>query len=203
VPDSDHNKKGRPLAEILRSPVIILAICSAALGYGVMSFIMTATPISMHLHSGHSLEATKLVIQSHIAAMYLPSLVYAWFFSKLGYKGLLWSGVMVFMICILVALINTQFIHFWLALIMLGIGWNFLFLSGTNLLPQGYRREERFRIQSVNDFLVFSVQALVSLSSGWFLFHWGWNGLLWACIPMVLAFSTLLIFSRALRQITM
>jgi MFS family permease len=203
MPDSDHSKKGRPLMEILQSPVIILAICSAALGYGVMSFIMTATPISMHLHSGHSLEATKLVIQSHIAAMYLPSLVYAWFFNKLGYKGLLWSGVMVFIICILIALINTKFIHFWLALILLGIGWNFLFLSGTNLLPQGYRREERFRIQSVNDFLVFSVQALVSLSSGWFLFYWGWNGLLWACIPMVLAFSTLLIFSRALRQITM
>jgi len=200
VPETGHKGSDRPLAEILRSPVIILAICSAALGYGVMSFIMTATPISMHMHAGHSLEATKLVIQSHIAAMYLPSLVYAWFFSKLGYKGLLWSGVIVFLICILVALINTEFIHFWLALILLGVGWNFLFLSGTNLLPGGYQRNERFRVQSVNDFLVFSIQAIASLSSGWVLYQWGWNGLLWACIPMVTAFALLLLFTPALKK---
>ena len=198
IPEASQNEKGRPLMEILRSPVVILAICAAALGYGVMSLIMTATPISMHLHSGHSLESTKWVIQSHITAMYLPSLVYAWFFSKLGYKGMLWSGLAVLLLCILVALVNTEFVHYWLALILLGIGWNFLFLSGTNLLPGGYRREERFRVQSVNDFLVFSVQAIVSLSSGWFLLHWGWNGLLLACIPMVLAFSVLLFFTRAL-----
>lgn len=198
VERSGDGGSGRSLNEILRSPVIVLAISAAALGYGVMSFIMTATPISMHLHSGHSLESTKLVIQSHIAAMYLPALVYAWFFSRLGHKGMLWTGVMVFMLCILVALLNTDFIHYWLALILLGIGWNFLFLSGTNLLPGGYRREERFRVQSVNDFLVFSVQAIVSLSSGWFLFHWGWNGLLWTCIPMVLTFALLLFLTKGL-----
>ena len=198
-----NNAGGRALWEILRSPVVILAICAAALGYGVMSFIMTATPISMHLHAGHSLESTKLVVQSHIAAMYLPSLIYASMLSRLGFKGMLWSGVTVFLLCILIALLNTEFIHYWLTLIMLGIGWNFLFLSGTNLLPKGYRREERFRVQSVNDFLVFSVQAIVSLSSGWFLFRWGWNGLLLACIPMVLAFAILLFFTGALRKESM
>jgi len=197
IPDPGHSQEGRPLLEILRSPVIILAILSAALGYGVMSFIMTATPISMHMHSGHSLESTKLVIQFHIAAMYLPSLVYTWFFGKLGYKGLLWSGVVVFAICIIVALINTEFIHFWLALILLGIGWNFLFLSGTNLLPYGYERKERFRVQAVNDFLVFSIQAIASLSSGWVLYQWGWNGVLWACVPFILGYAALLLFSRA------
>jgi MFS family permease len=200
IQESGHGTGGRPLKEILRSPVIILAICSAALGYGVMSFIMTATPISMHLHAGHSLESTKLVIQSHIAAMYLPSLVYASLFSWLGLKGMLWSGVSVFAICIVVALIDTQFIQYWLALILLGIGWNFLFLSGTNLLPYGYESSERFRVQPVNDFLVFSVQAIASLSSGWFLFRWGWNGLLLACIPMVLVFCILLLFTRALSK---
>jgi hypothetical protein len=140
------------------------------------------------MHSGHSLESTKLVIQSHIAAMYLPSLVYAWFYNKLGYRGLLWSGVMVFV---------TEFIHFWLALILLGIGWNFLFLSGTNLLPFGYRREERFRVQAVNDFLVFSIQAIASLSSGWVMYQWGWNGVLWACVPFILGFAILLWLGKA------
>jgi MFS family permease len=195
IPETSLKTESRPLREILRSRVVIMAICAAAIGYGVMSFIMTATPISMHMHAGHSLEATKLVIQSHIAAMYLPALVYAWFFSKLGFKGMLWAGVIVFLACVTVALVNTQFIHFWLALVMVGIGWNFLFLTGTNLLPYGYRSPERFKVQSVNDFLVFSIQAVASLSSGWVLFHWGWEGVLWACFPLILAFATLLWFS--------
>ena len=187
---------GRPLFEILRSQTILLAISAAALGYGIMSFIMTATPISMHVHAGHSLDATKFVIQSHIAAMYLPSLVFAWLFGKVGFRGMLWSGVCVYLVCLGVAALNTDFLNYWLALILLGIGWNFLFLSGTNLLARGYRREERFRVQSMNDFLVFSIQAVVSLSSGWFLFHWQWQGVILACIPMVLGFAVFLWLSN-------
>jgi MFS family permease len=191
-----HSVAGRPLTEILRSPVIIMAISAAALGYGVMSFLMTATPISMHAHSGHSLEATKLVIQSHIAAMYLPSLIFAWLCARVGFRGMMWSGALIYLVCLIVAALNTQFLNYWLSLVLLGIGWNFLFLSGTNLLSRGYKREERFRVQSTNDFLVFSIQAIVSLSSGWFLFHWQWRGILWACIPMVLGFCFLMWLTR-------
>jgi MFS family permease len=192
---ADHGS-GRPLFEILRSQTILLAISAAALGYGVMSFIMTATPISMHVHAGHSLDATKFVIQSHIAAMYLPALVFAGLFSKIGFRGMLWSGVCVYLVCLGIAALNTDFLNYWLALILLGIGWNFLFLSGTNLLPLGYRKEERFRVQSMNDFLVFSIQAIVSLSSGWLLFHWQWRGVLLACIPLVLGFTVFLWLSK-------
>ncbi len=192
ITDTDHSSSGRPLVQILKSPVIILAISAAALGYGIMSFIMTATPISMHTHSGHSLESTKFVIQSHIAAMYLPSLVFAWLCSKIGHRGMLWTGVLVYMICLGIAALNTAFLNYWLALILLGIGWNFLFLSGTNLLPRGYRTEERFRVQSANDFLVFSIQAVASLSSGWFLFHWQWEGVILACAPLLAGFCFLM-----------
>ena len=116
---------------------------------------------------------------------------------------LLWSDVRILFAAQIVGIAATGLILFkmiedkrpWLALILLGIGWNFLFLSGTNLLPRGYRSEERFRVQSMNDFLVFSIQAIVSLSSGWFLFHWQWEGVLLACIPMVIGFSILLWFS--------
>ena len=198
-PEAGHPNPGRPLSEILRQPVVILAIGSAALAYGVMTFLMTATPISMHKHAGHSLEATKLVIQSHIIAMYLPALVYALLLNKFGYRGMLWAGVCVYFLCILVAMINTEFIHFWLALVMVGIGWSFLFLSGTNLLPLGYQRNERFRVQSVNDFLVFSIQALASLGSGWVLYQWQWGGVLWVCIPLVLAFSAVMVWTRSLK----
>jgi MFS family permease len=187
-----HEQGGRPLSEIFRSPYIIMSVCAAGLGYGIMSFIMTATPISMHQHAGHSLEATKIVIQSHIAAMYLPSLVYGFLFSHLGFKGMMWVGSFALLACLGVALINNDFFNYWWALVLLGVGWNFLFLSATNLLPFGYQHEERFRVQSTNDFLVFSVQALVSLSSGWFLFQLKWEGLLWTCIPLVMIFMLFL-----------
>jgi len=187
---------GRPLREILRSPVVVLAICSAALGYGIMSLLMTATPISMHTHAGHSLEATKFVIQSHIAAMYLPSLLYALLFDRLGFNGMLWSGAAVYGLCLGIAAFNTEFLGYWLALVLLGIGWNFLFLSGTNLLPLGYRREERFRVQSFNDFVAFSVQALASLSSGWFLYHIGWRGLVVVCLPFLAGFAALFVILK-------
>jgi MFS family permease len=196
APKTEHVGEGRPLGEILRSPVVILAICAAALGYGVMTFMMTATPISMHKHLGHSLEATKLVIQSHIVAMYLPALVFAWFFDRLGYKGLLWWGAGIYLLCILVAMAKTDFFHLWLALVLVGVGWNFLFLSGTNLLPGGYRSNEKFRVQSVNDFLVFSIQALAALGSGWVLYQWQWLGVLWACVPLILGFAAVMWFYR-------
>jgi MFS family permease len=188
-----HEHAGRPLGEILRTPNVVVAMAAAAMGYGVMSLIMTATPIAMHTHAGHSLDATKFVIQSHIAGMYLPSLVYAGLFSRLGFRGMLWTGIAVYGVCLLIAAWDTAFLNYWLGLVLLGIGWNFLFLSGTNLLPFGYRHEERFRVQSTNDFAVFSVQAAVSLSSGWLLVQFGWRGLLWACVPLIAAFSVMLI----------
>lgn len=195
---SDQQKlKGRPLAEIMRSPVIILAVASSAVGYGVMSFVMTAGPVSMHEHAGHDMQATKWVLQSHIAAMYLPSLIYPWLYSKMGYKGMMWAGVTALMLCLLIGSINTEFIHYWLTMVILGIGWNFLFLSGTNLLRFGYRDAERFKVQSFNDFLVFSIQGIASLSSGWFLYQWGWQGVLYASLPLVLAFAILAVLSKA------
>ena len=182
---------GRPLREIVRSPVIVLAISASVLGYGVMSLVMTAGPVSMHEHAGHSMQATKLVLQSHIAAMYLPSLFYPWMYSRLGFRGMMWAGVVSMLVCLLIAMINTDFIHYWLAMVVLGIGWNFLFLSGTNLLRYGYHEKERFKVQSFNDFIVFSVQGIASLSSGWFLFQWGWHGVIYASIPLVLVFALL------------
>ena len=190
--------KGRPLMEIMRSPVVILAVAASAVGYGVMSFVMTAGPVSMHEHAGHDMQATKWVLQSHIAAMYLPSLVYPWLYSKMGYRGMMWAGVAALVLCLLIGLINTEFIHYWLTMVILGIGWNFLFLSGTNLLRFGYRDEERFKVQSFNDFLVFSIQGIASLSSGWFLYQWGWQGVLYASLPLVLAFALLAGLSKVL-----
>jgi len=196
----ERELSGRPLVEIIRSPSIILAISASVLGYGVMSFVMTASPVSMHEHSGHSMQATKWVLQSHIVAMYLPSLAYPWLYSRLGYRGMMWAGVSSLLICLLIALADTDFTHYWSTMVLLGIGWNFLFLSGTNLLRNGYREEERFKVQSFNDFVVFSIQALASLSSGWFLYQWGWHGVIYACVPLVLVFVLLIWRNREALQ---
>jgi MFS family permease len=198
--DGGKLRGGRPLAVIVRSPVVVLAIAASALGYGVMSLVMTAGPVSMHEYSHHSLEATKVVLQSHIAGMYVPSLVYPWLFSRLHFRGMLWGGLAAFAACLTVASIDTTVLHYWLTMVLLGVGWNFLFLSGTNLLPHGYRPEERFKIQSLNDFLVFSVQAAASLSSGWILFHFGWQGMIDAAVPLLLAFAALLGLGGGLRD---
>jgi MFS family permease len=197
VEEGDPHEPDRPSREILRSPVVILAISAAALGYGVMSFLMTATPISMHQHVGHSLESTKLVIQAHIIAMYLPSLVFAWLLSRFGFRNILVAGVFSLLVCLAVALADTAVVNYWLALVILGIGWNFLFLSGTNLLVYGYRSSERFRVQSINDFLVFTVQAVVTLSAGWVLYRFYWRGMLIMVLPPLLAFIVLILRSRA------
>ena len=191
---ADHSLQGRPLLQIMRSPVIVLAVAASAVGYGVMSFVMTAGPVSMHQHAGHGMQATKWVLQSHIAAMYLPSLVYPWLYSRMGYRGLMWTGIAALLTCLFVGALNTDFIHYWLTMVILGVGWNFLFLSGTNMLRYGYREEERFKVQSFNDFLVFSIQGVASLSSGWFLYHWGWRGVLTASLPLVLVFALLALF---------
>jgi len=184
--------RGQRLSSMLGASVIVVAITSAAMGYGVMSLVMAATPISMHQHSGHSLEATKFVIQCHIGAMYLPSLVYGALLGRFGVRSMLWLGVTALLTSLVIALAGVQFFNYWLALILLGVGWNFLYLTGTNLLPYGYYPEDRFRVQSTNDFIVFSVQAMVSLGSGWLLFHWHWRGLLLTCVPLLLTFSLFL-----------
>lgn len=191
---------GRPLAEILAQPVVVLAVAAAATGYGVMTFLMTATPISMHEHAGHSLEATKWVIQSHIAGMYLPALVFGALLARFGFRKVLWGGLAAYVVTLGVAAADTALLHYWVALVLLGVGWNFLFLAGTNLLPLGYRASERFRIQSLNDFLIFSVQAAVSLGSGWFLTRAGWNGVLLAAAVPVIAFGVLLLTTPVLRH---
>jgi len=187
-----HGCGSRPLKVILRSTTIVVAIIAAALAYGVMSLVMAATPISMHQHAGHSLEATKFVIQCHIGAMYLPSLIYGSLLDRLGVRTMLWLGLAALLASLGTALVGVKFVNYWLALMLLGLGWNFLYLTGTNLLPLGYRPEDRFRVQSANDFIVFTVQALVSLGSGWFLFNWHWQGLLWTCVTMLAGFMIFL-----------
>ncbi len=176
---------GRDTFSIAKQPIFWAAILSAAVGYAVMSFIMTATPMSMHMDMGHSLEDTKWVIQSHIMAMFLPSFFSGWLIGRFGISNVMLVGVLAFVLCIIIAFVDQALMNYWAALVLLGIGWNFLFVGGTSLLPQSYREGEQFRAQAFNEFFVFGFQAVASLSSGWVLYTFGWHTLLVICIPLL------------------
>ncbi|MDO3384733.1 MFS transporter [Gilvimarinus sp. SDUM040013] len=178
---------GRPLSEIVRQPVFLIALASAAIGYAVMSFLMTSTPISMHSHYGHSLHEAKWVIQSHLMAMFLPSLFAGFLLQRLGVITLMLSGCVLYFAVLIIALSGHAVMHYWWALVLLGVGWNFLFLAGTTLLPKAYSGAERFKAQAVNDFSVFSLQAAASLCAGWVLVSFGWQvQVLATLVPVVL-----------------
>lgn len=181
----EHDKPSRSMGEIAKQPVFIVAIVAAALGFGLMSFVMTATPLSMHQLHNHSLEHTKWVIQSHVAAMYLPSFLTIWLGSRIKTKYFLLIGTLMFVGVVIIANQGHELLHYWWALILLGIGWNFLFYSGTTLLPLSYESHERHKVQAVNDFSIFTFQGLSSLMAGWVLFNYQWAGILYTCIPFL------------------
>ena len=177
---------GRPLREIVSSPRFYVPSLCAAIGFGVMSFVMTATPLTMHEVCGFGLADTKRVIQSHIFAMFLPSLISGGLMKRFGVGRVMVAGAALYAVVVIIGLQGQALMHFWGSLILLGIGWNFLFMGGTALLPEAYHPNERFKAQAANDFFVFGSQATASLSSGWFVFTFGWNGLLYACLPFLL-----------------
>ena len=160
-----------------------------------MSLIMTATPLSMHEMDHHSLSDTTRVIQSHILAMYVPSFFSGFLISWLGAKRIIQAGFALMVICILIGWGQPDLINYWGALVLLGVGWNFLFLGGTTLLTQSYRSSERFKVQAVNDFLVFGLQAIGSLSAGILLASIGWSGVMVFALPMLLLFVPVIFYT--------
>jgi predicted MFS family arabinose efflux permease len=192
IATSTQNNNARPLSAIIKQPVFIVAISSSAVGYIIMSYLMTATPMSMHIIDGFSLEQTKFVIQSHVIAMFLPSLFTAIIVKWLGVSKMMLIGVLLYFVCIAIALSDNALNNYWIALVLLGLGWNFLFIGGTSLLPQSYNNNEKYKTQSANDFLIFSLQAIASLSAGWFVFNYGWQIVLLSAVPLLIVQFTLL-----------
>ena len=178
--------KERPLSVIMKQPFFIIAILASAVGYGVMSLLMTATPISMHNLHNYGLNETKWVIQSHITAMYLPSLLSGFLVARIGLKNVLMLGIILLSGVLIIAANGHQIMNYWWALVCLGVGWNFLFLTGTVLLTECFQTAERFKTQAVNDFIIFTVQALSSLLAGWILFKAGWQMLLYCTAPFII-----------------
>jgi MFS family permease len=175
----------RSIGMVIRQPVYLTAVMAALMAYGVMSFIMTATPVSMHVMDDFSIEATAWVIQSHVMAMFIPSLFTGFLISRYGLTRVMLWGTTLMTVCVALALVDHRFIHYWAGLVLLGAGWNFLFIGGTTLLTRCYNSAERFKAQAVNDFAVFGFQALASLSAGTVIFMAGWEVVNGISLPLL------------------
>ena len=191
--DFNNKNNGRRLSEIIFQPRFLQALMAAAFAYAVMSFLMTATPLSMHVMEKMSLEKTGIVLQFHLVAMFLPSLITGNLIKKFGHSNIIYIGVLFYVITIILSLFEQTFANYMVALIFLGLGWNFLFISGTSLVVLTYKEEEKFRIQGINDLIVFSTMALASLSAGVLLTLTSWKTMNLICIPflILIIYSTL------------
>ena len=179
-------KSSRSYFELISQPRFLQALIASAFAYAVMSFLMTATPISMHVMEKISLTKTGFVIQLHIAAMFLPSLITGNLIKKFGHSKIMYVGTLLFSATILLSLFEQNFLNYLIALIFLGLGWNFLFISGTSLLVLSYREEEKFKAQGFNDLIVYTVQAIASLSAGIFISLTSWKTMNLVCIIFLL-----------------
>ena len=182
---SAEARGARPLREIARNRTFVVAVLGGAAGFGVMTFVMTAAPLAMHVVDGHSLAHTATVIQAHILGMYAPSLVTGLLLSRFGCRPVMLAGAAVLGLSVVAGFAGREVTHYGLSMIALGVGWNFLFVGGTTLLGSAHRPEERFRAQAFNDFTVFGISAAGSLGAGAVMQIYGWNAVLWASIPAI------------------
>lgn len=177
--------QARSVRELLAEPKFRIAVLAGVAAFGIMSFVMTATPISMHTHHHHSVEATTWVIQSHVLAMFLPSLFTGRLVARYGERNMmLWGGALLAG-CTVVSLLGAQVMHFWWGLVLLGLGWNLLFVAGTTMLAREFGGADRHRAQALNEFTVFGTQACVSLLAGVAVNRMGWQWLNLATLPLL------------------
>lgn len=177
--------RGRPLGEIARQPRFIVAVMAGVASYGLMNFMMTASPLAM-IGCGHSISDSTLGIQWHILAMFGPSFITGHLIKRYGQIPITMLGLLLTGAASAVALTGLSVGHFWFSLILLGVGWNFGFIGATNMVISCYRPEERGRVQALNDFIIFGCVALSSFSSGQVLASYGWDAINQGSFPIVI-----------------
>lgn len=198
LPPLRHHQtgRGRPLGEIISQPLFVSAAVCGIISYLLMNFLMTSAPLAMHLH-GHQQSAADQVIQWHVVAMYAPSFFSGRLITRFGAEKITGIGLVIIALAAVFGYTGTTIFHFMAALILLGLGWNFGFSGGSAMVLKTHRPEERARVQSVNDFLVFGSVAVGSFVSGDVLMHYGWEVVCALAIPPVTAaLAALFMFRR-------
>jgi len=197
----DHDQQDEPavqrsLPAIARQPLFIVAVLGGTVGFGLMTLVMTATPLSMHINDGYSLEQTAGVIRAHVLGMYVPSLFVGFLIEKIGVTRVMLVGAVGLLATSVVGLQGHTVMHYWWALVLLGIGWNFLYVGGTTMLTYTYSSTEKFRAQAVNEFLVFGMSAIASLLAGTVMHYFGWSTLMLVPIPIIILIGVALLVVR-------
>jgi MFS family permease len=191
---------GRPVSELARQPVFIVAVAACALGYGVMNLLMAATPIAMS-QCAHPFSAAALVLEWHVLAMFVPSFFTGNLIRRLGVMPILWAGVVLNLVCITVALSGTDLMQFTVALVALGLGWNFLYVGGTALFTEAYKPQEKTTAQAAMDTTVFATMTLTSFASGALVTTGGWTFMnVASLVPVALLAVALLWMARVRRR---
>lgn len=186
----------RELREIALQPVFIVAVLGGTAGYGLMALVMTATPLSMHINDGYSLGQTAKVVQAHVLGMYVPSLVSGFLIERFGVMRLMFTGALLLLITAMIGLQGQSLMHYWWTMVLLGVGWNFLYVGGTTMLTYTYSMAERFKAQAVNEFLVFGTSATASLLAGTVMHYFGWYRLMLIPIPILIVICVALLMIR-------
>jgi len=182
---------GRPLGQIMRQPVFVVAALGAALSYGVMNLLMAATPLAMQV-CGFDFRATALVMEWHVIGMYAPGFVTGHLIRRFGVLPVMGAGVALTLLCVAVALAGVGLHQFLAALLLLGVGWNFVFTGSTALALRAYRPEEKDRAQAAINFCVFATMALSSFASGALVTTQGWSWLNLGSLPALLLLAAAL-----------
>jgi MFS family permease len=186
---NDTGTGGRPMREIMRQPAFIVALLASMIGYAIMTLIMSATPLAM-LGCGFSFNDSATVIQVHVLAMFLPSFFTGHLITRFGVRPILIAGALIEIGCALVNLSGITLMHFAIANLLVGLGWNFCYVGGTTLLTTTYRPEERAKVQGTHDFLVYASTATAAGASGTLQAMAGWSTINLLALP---ALTTVLV----------
>ncbi|MBI3366992.1 MAG: MFS transporter [Burkholderiales bacterium] len=196
LPGQGGAASGRALSEIVRQPVFITAVAACAIGYGVMNLLMAATPIAM-AQCSHPFAAAALVLEWHVLGMFVPSFFTGRLIQRFGALRIMATGLVLEMACVAFALHGNDVMHFLGALLVLGLGWNFLFIGGTTLATETWRPEEKTRAQGAVDFCVYTTMTITSFSSGALVTTGGWTAMnLGALVPLALLAAVLAWLAR-------
>ena len=191
---------GRPLAEIIRKPQFIVAVGCGLASFGTMNLLMTSAPLAMVM-CNHSVGEAALGIQWHVLGMYAPSFFTGAVIARLGLRTIMASGLSLILAAALVGFLGIGLWNFWVALMLLGVGWNFAFIGATTLITECHGPRERNKVQAFNDFLIFGAMALASFSSGALLTRYGWTAVTEVVFPVVIVAAVLLAWGTFARRL--
>lgn len=199
-PTAEQLEGGRSLRQIVAQPVFVVAVIGGMFGFGFMSLVMTATPLAMHANH-YVFSDTAFVIQWHALGMFAPSFFTGSLIRRFGVLRVMLTGILLILSCVLVNLSGITVAHYAIALALLGIGWNFMFIGSTTLLTDAYRPAEKGRTQALNDFVVFTTVTIAVLSAGSLQHRLGWRAVNFGVLPLTLIPLTAIVWLMRRRAV--